>query len=73
MHRAAFAPAYWSSRGCLFHHAYPVGYVARKTHFGRDFVMTIERSETGPVFRVTDEESGDADAQAPSSDPLAND
>ena len=58
VHRAAFAPAYWSSKGCLFHHAYPVGYVATKTHFGRAWRMSIEAGEVGPVFKVTDIVSG---------------
>ena len=30
IHRAAFSPRYWSSKGCLFHHAYPVGFRAAK-------------------------------------------
>lgn len=59
VHRGAFAPRYWSSKGCLFHHAYPVGYRARKVHFDRSWVMTIEAGEFGPVFRVTDEQTGE--------------
>lgn len=58
VHRASFAPRYWSSRGCLYHHAYPVGYRASKVHFGRVWIMSIEAGECGPVFRVTDEETG---------------
>ena len=55
VHRGAFAGRYWSSPGCLFHHAYPVGYVATKHHFGDSWRMTIEAGEVGPVFRVTNE------------------
>ena len=28
--RDNFAPRFWSSKGCLFHHAYTVGYRASK-------------------------------------------
>ena len=58
VHRAAFAPRYWSSKGCLYHHAYPVGYRASKTHFGRSWTMTIDAGEVGPIFRVVDDASG---------------
>lgn len=30
VHRGAWAQRYWSSSGCLYHHAYPVGYRATK-------------------------------------------
>lgn len=30
LHRGAWAHQYWSSPGCLYHHAYPVGYRATK-------------------------------------------
>lgn len=30
VHRGAWAHRYWSSSGCLYHHAYPVGYRASK-------------------------------------------
>jgi hypothetical protein len=60
VHRGAFAPRYWSSRGCLYHHAYPIGYKASKVHFGRVWVMSIEAGECGPVFRVTDEKTGES-------------
>lgn len=30
LHRGAFAHRYWSSKGCLYHHAYPIGYRASK-------------------------------------------
>ena len=58
VHRGAFAGRYWSSPGCLFHHAYPVGYVATKHHFGQPWRMTIEAGEVGPVFRVTNARTG---------------
>ena len=58
VHRGAFAGRYWSSPGCLFHHAYPVGYVATKHHFGDSWRMTIEAGEVGPVFRVTNARTG---------------
>ena len=57
--RASFAPRFWSSRGCLFHHAYPVGYRAAKSHFGRAYSMHILAGECGPVFRVVDDASGE--------------
>ena len=52
MHRGAWAPRYWSSPGCLFHHAYPVGYRASKAQFGRSFSMSISPGATGPVFQA---------------------
>ena len=58
VHRGAFAGRYWSSPGCLFHHAYPVGYVATKHHFGEPWRMTVETGEVGPVFRVTNVRTG---------------
>ncbi|KAK9819083.1 hypothetical protein WJX81_007711 [Elliptochloris bilobata] len=58
IHRGAWAPRYWSSPGCLFHHAYPPGYRASKAQFGRRFCMAILAGDTGPVFQVVDEASG---------------
>lgn len=52
VHRGAWAHRYWSSSGCLFHHAYPVGYRASKVQFGRTYEMSIEAGPTGPVFKV---------------------
>lgn len=52
IHRAAWADRYWSSPGCLYHHAYPVGYRASKTVFGREYEMSIGLGEAGPVFKV---------------------
>lgn len=53
-HRKKYAHKYWSSSGCKYHHAYPVGYRATKNVFGKCFEMSIEESETGPVFKVYD-------------------
>lgn len=58
VHRGAFKQRYWSSTGCLYHHAYPVGYVATKHHFNNHYQMTIEAGEVGPVFRVTNTATG---------------
>lgn len=53
VHRGAWAPRFWSSPGCLFHHAYPPGYRASKAQqFGRTFAMSIAAGPTGPVFQV---------------------
>ncbi|KFM27395.1 hypothetical protein F751_1172 [Auxenochlorella protothecoides] len=52
IHRAAWADRYWSSPGCLYHHAYPVGYRASKTVFGREYEMSIGLGEAGPVFKI---------------------
>ena len=52
VHRGAWAPRYWSSPSCLFHHAYPVGYRASKAQFGRSFRMSISPGATGPVFQA---------------------
>jgi hypothetical protein len=56
--RGAFKQRYWSNPGCLFHHAYPAGYVASKHHFGTHYEMRIDTSEFGPVFRVTNTQTG---------------
>ena len=60
IHRGELAPRYWSSPGALYHHIYPVGYKATKTHFGRDYAMDIEEGAGGPVFKVTDLGTGRA-------------
>eukprot|EP00959_Pyramimonas_sp_CCMP1952_P058720 1226151-Pyramimonas_sp.AAC.2 len=52
IHRGPFAHRYWSSKGCLYHHAYPVGFRATKPHFGREYEMRIEEGPVGPVFKV---------------------
>lgn len=54
IHRKKYAHKYWSSSGCKYHHAYPVGYRATKNVFGKCFEMSIEESETGPLFTVYD-------------------
>ena len=58
IHRGDLAPRYWSSPGAMYHHIYPVGYRATKTHFGRDYAMEIEQGIAGPVFKVTDVGAG---------------
>lgn len=52
VHRGTWAQRYWSSPGCLFHHAYPVGYRATKVQFGRMYEMAIEEGAAGPLFKV---------------------
>lgn len=52
IYRGPWAHRYWSSSGCLFHHAYPVGYRASKVQFGRAYDMVIEAGPTGPIFKV---------------------
>lgn len=54
IHRQHYAHKYWSSSGCRYHHAYPVGYRATKVVFGKIFEMSIEQSDTGPEFCVVD-------------------
>ena len=56
--RDQYAQNYWSSTGCKFHHAYPVGYRATKTVFRKTYEMSIEEGETAPVFCVQDTVSG---------------
>jgi hypothetical protein len=53
VHRGAWAHRYWSSQGCLYHHAYPVGYRATKVQFGRTYEMRIEEGPTGPLFKAS--------------------
>lgn len=53
VHRGAWAQRYWSSAGCLFHHAYPVGFRATKASvFGADWECSVHAGDGGPVFRV---------------------
>ncbi len=54
IHRGSYAHKYWSSSGSRYHHLYPVGYRATKVVFGKVFEMSIEESDTGPVFCVVD-------------------
>jgi hypothetical protein len=56
--RGEWAQLYWSNRGCLHHHAYPVGYRATKEMFGRTYEMSIDAGATGPVFSVRDLSTG---------------
>lgn len=60
VHRGPWAENYWSSGGCLHHHAYPVGYRATKKDFGTTFEMRIDAGPTGPAFTVTDLTTGAA-------------
>jgi hypothetical protein len=60
VHRGAWAHRFWSSPGCLYHHAYPVGFRATKLHFGRVYEMRIEAGPTGPRFVVADAHPGGA-------------
>ena len=62
IHRGPFPQNYWSSRGCIYHHPFPVGYRARKTHFGREWEMRIDAGECGPSFVVTDVATGESHA-----------
>lgn len=58
VHRGAWAERYWSNPGCLYHHAYPVGYRATKIAFDKVWEMSIEEGTSGPTFKVTDTERG---------------
>jgi hypothetical protein len=58
VHRGAWAQRYWSSPGCLYHHAYPVGYRATKVAFDRTYEMRIETGTSGPEFVVKDAATG---------------
>ncbi|KAI8579908.1 hypothetical protein K450DRAFT_239682 [Umbelopsis ramanniana AG] len=49
---------YWSGRGCMFRHPYPIGYKASKLAFDEVYTMTISKGETGPIFTVEGERSG---------------
>lgn len=54
VHRGAWAQRYWSSAGCLYHHAYPVGFRATKLSvFGCDWECAVLAGDGGPVFRVS--------------------
>ena len=57
IYRGQWKNKYWSSTGCLFHHAYPVGYKATKWHFNRHYTMWIEAGEYGPIFAVREDSS----------------
>jgi hypothetical protein len=54
VHRGEWAHRYWSNKGCLYHHAYPVGFKAQKEIFNRVWEMRIEEGISGPIFIVTD-------------------
>ncbi|GAB5589695.1 hypothetical protein Unana1_04595 [Umbelopsis nana] len=48
---------YWSGRGCMFRHPYPIGYRASKFAFDEVYTMTISKGENGPIFTVEGEKS----------------
>ena len=52
VYRGPWAQNYWSSTGCLFHHAYPVGYRASKPMFNRSWDMRIVSGDIRPTFEV---------------------
>ena len=54
MYRGPWAERFWSSHGCSYHHAYPVGYRASKLVFNRPFAMSIRACPDShrPVFQV---------------------
>ncbi|KAG0301470.1 hypothetical protein BGZ98_008332 [Dissophora globulifera] len=43
---------YWSGKGSLFRHPYPVGYKAEKFHFRERYTMEIREGPDGPLFIV---------------------
>ena len=59
IHRGPFPQNYWSSKGCIYHHPFPVGYRARKVHFGREWEMRIDAGECGPSFSVVNMATGE--------------
>ena len=59
IHRGPFPRNYWSSKGCIYHHPFPVGYRARKVHFGREWEMRIDAGECGPCFSVLNLATGE--------------
>lgn len=59
LYRGPWSKRYWSSTGCLYHHAYPVGYRATKIQFGKTYEMRIQSGTKGPQFEVIDTVTGD--------------
>ncbi|KAF9292397.1 hypothetical protein BGZ68_006343 [Mortierella alpina] len=43
---------YWSGKGSLFRHPYPIGYKAEKFHFRDRYTMHIKEGPDGPIFIV---------------------
>ncbi|KAG0057667.1 hypothetical protein BGZ83_005606 [Gryganskiella cystojenkinii] len=43
---------YWSSKGSLFRHPYPIGYRAEKYYFRDRYMMHIKEGPDGPLFIV---------------------
>ena len=52
--------AFWSRRGCLFHHPYLPGFRAERVFQGKLYTMEIsnDHSMSKPLFSVIDKESG---------------
>lgn len=53
VYRGPFSSNFWSSRGCLYQHAYPLGYHASKEAFGHVWDMRISAGEGVPIFTVS--------------------
>jgi len=63
VHRGAWRHRYWSSSGCLFHHAYPVGFRSVKAGvFGRSWECRVEEGASGPLFVVESAGGGGGEA-----------
>ncbi|KAI8596513.1 hypothetical protein EDD21DRAFT_388053 [Dissophora ornata] len=43
---------YWSGKGSLFRHPYPIGYKAEKFHFRERYMMEIKEGPDGPLFII---------------------
>ncbi|KAG0359442.1 hypothetical protein BC939DRAFT_406884 [Gamsiella multidivaricata] len=43
---------YWSGKGSLFRHPYPIGFKAEKYHFRDRYTMHIKEGPDGPIFIV---------------------
>ncbi|KAF9217843.1 hypothetical protein BGZ59_009816 [Podila verticillata] len=46
---------YWSGKGSIFRHPYPVGFRAEKFHFRERYTMHIKKGPHGPLFIVESE------------------
>lgn len=53
IYQGPWAQRFWSSAGCLFHHAYPIGYRASKQMFRDTYEMHIAAAEAQPLFQVS--------------------
>lgn len=52
VYRGPWSQNYWSSGGCLYHHAYPIGFRASKVMFDHSFEMNIAAADIQPSFQV---------------------